>query len=251
MDKLKLDTQISQAIVDGTLNGYLEYLDERRNKKKSMNVSGAYAWTRGNHIDDQISKIFEEQGLEFKIEKAGYSWEYLQFTVNDESEEYMVIVKNAKRINNLFDGQPGKNKDNYLTEYSEVDRPFFQNKEILIQPEQIELELDSPEEFRAIIEGKPILNSTKSFSRFYIVTYEISDVSKMITSIQLTMPDVESMSLVCIEDLTYLIEQSKYDILPEDVDVIRQEISSDKTIFSGNEHSFGYAISAEEEKKVE
>lgn len=63
-----------------------------------MNVSGAYAWTKGNHIDDQVSKIGKEKGLQFAIEKAGYTWEYLRFTVSEKSEEYMIIVKSTQRL---------------------------------------------------------------------------------------------------------------------------------------------------------
>jgi hypothetical protein len=43
MDEFKLDKSISKALVDGTLKGYLQYLEERKEKKNSMNVSGAYA----------------------------------------------------------------------------------------------------------------------------------------------------------------------------------------------------------------
>lgn len=43
MDEFKLDKTISKAIVDGTLKGYLQYLEERKSKKETMNVSGAYA----------------------------------------------------------------------------------------------------------------------------------------------------------------------------------------------------------------
>ncbi|EFR97690.1 hypothetical protein [Listeria ivanovii] len=43
MDELKLDEAISKVIVDGTLKGYLQYLEERKSKKESMSVSGAYA----------------------------------------------------------------------------------------------------------------------------------------------------------------------------------------------------------------
>ncbi|EAG8659668.1 hypothetical protein C5Q84_14790, partial [Listeria monocytogenes] len=115
MDEFKLDKTISKAIVDGTLKGYLQYLEERKSKKETMNVSGAYAWTKGNHIDDQVSKIGQMKNVQFKIEKAGYTWEYLQFTVSENSEDYMVIVKNSRRVQKSFDEQKKKtNEDNYL-----------------------------------------------------------------------------------------------------------------------------------------
>ncbi|MGG5318783.1 hypothetical protein [Enterococcus sp. AZ072] len=43
MKKFELSEVIYQAIVDGTLKGYLQYLDERKEKIAKMNVSGAYA----------------------------------------------------------------------------------------------------------------------------------------------------------------------------------------------------------------
>lgn len=98
MSELELDKEISKIIVDGTLRGYLQYLEERKEKRETMNVSGAYAWTKGNHIDDQVSKLGKEKGVTFKVDKAGYTWEYLQFSVSEDSEEYMIIVKNSRRV---------------------------------------------------------------------------------------------------------------------------------------------------------
>lgn len=34
-----------------------------------MNVSGAYAWTKGNHIDDQVSKIGQMKNVSLKSKK--------------------------------------------------------------------------------------------------------------------------------------------------------------------------------------
>lgn len=255
MNKFKLDQKISKAIVDGTLKGYLQYLEERKEKKQSMNVSGAYAWTKGNHIDDQVSKIGESHNVQFQIEKAGYTWEYLQFTVIDNEENFMVIVKNSKRVQKSFDDQKKKAKvddNNYLVNYADINTEVLKdrNQKQVVKPEQIQLELTDPEEIKAVLEGNP-LTVKQSYSRFYIVTYEIDDETKLITSIKLTMPNRQTMNLELIEDLSYLIPQSEYEVTPDDVEPIMNEIISDKTIFSGDSNAFGYSVPEEEEKQDE
>lgn len=251
MNEFKLDKTISKAIVDGTLKGYLQYLEERKNKKESMSVSGAYAWTKGNHIDDQVSKIGQNHHVQFKIEKAGYTWEYLQFTVNENTENYMVIVKNARRVKKSFDDQKKKaNEDNYLVNLADINTEVLKNSDqnFIVQPEQIQLELNDPEEVRAVIEGKQ-LTVTQKYSRFYIVTYEIDDETKFVESIQLTMPNRQTMSLELIEDLSHLIQESEYEITTEDVEPIMNEKVSDQTIFSGDSNAFGYSIPKEEKEE--
>ncbi|HHP9139880.1 TPA: hypothetical protein ACSJWK_001065 [Listeria monocytogenes] len=251
MDEFKLDKTISKAIVDGTLKGYLQYLEERKSKKESMSVSGAYAWTKGNHIDDQVSKIGQTHNVQFKIEKAGYTWEYLQFTVSENAENYMVIVKNSRRVKKSFDDQKKKaNEDNYLVNLADINTDVLKNSEqnFIAQPEQIQLELNDPEEVRAVIEGKQ-LNVTQKYSRFYIVTYEIDDETKFVESIQLTMPNRQTMNLELIEDLSYLIQDSEYEITTEDVEPIMNEKVSDQTIFSGDSNAFGYSIPEEEKEE--
>ena len=253
MKEYQLGQAICQVIVDGILKGYLHYLDERKVKKQTMNVSGAYAWTKGNHIDDQISKIGQEQGLNFKIEKAGYTWEYLQFSINQASENFMIIVKNSRRITQTFDGETKKkNEVNYLIEFADINSPIVNRRatNYIQQSEQIELELSDPEEFKAIQQRTPIKGKqVQKYTRFYIVTYEIDDITKLISSIQLMLPNSITMNLDLIEDLTYLIQTSEYEITLEDVETIKNEKISDQTIFSGDDNAFGYSI-PEEEKKV-
>ncbi|WP_142665834.1 spr1630 family ClpXP-sensitive toxin [Enterococcus faecalis] len=250
MSELKLDKEISKIIVDGTLRGYLQYLEERKVKRETMNVSGAYAWTKGNHIDDQVSKLGEEKGVTFKVDKAGYTWEYLQFSVSEDSEEYMIIVKNSRRVKKTFEDKKKKvNEDNYLVELAECNTHLFDGKKrnYKEQPEQIQLELSDPHEVKAVID-RTSLKVSQKYSRFYIVTYEIDDETKLITSIRLTMPNRETMNLELIEDLSYLIEESDFEITADDVEPILSESAYDQTIFSGDSDSFGYAIPEEEKE---
>lgn len=214
-----------------------------------MNVSGAYAWTKGNHIDDQISKIGKDIDVQFKIEKAGYTWEYLQFTVKQNAEDYMLIVKNARRVVKSFSRNMHKpNEDNYLVGLAkDINTPIFKNRtrNFVDKPEQIQLELNAPAEVNAVIEGTQ-LSVEHNYSRFYIVIYEIDDQTKLINSVQLTMPNAQTMNLELIEDLSYLIQESEYEVSPEDVEPIINEKVSNQTTFSGTANAFGYSVPEEE-----
>lgn len=245
MNVFELNEGIYQAIVDGTLKGYLDYLDERKAKKKEMLVSGAYAWTKGNHIDDQVAKIGQSAGIDFTVEKASYTWEYLQFTLNEKADTFMLIVKNSRRIRQTFDGVIKKEK-NYLTDLADLNLPAFKETglTLLEKTEQIELELNYPEEIKAIQEGRS-LAVEHACSRFYIVTYEINDDTKIIDSIHLMMPNSVTMSLVSIKDLSTYMASSPYEITYEDVAIIKEEKTTDQTIFSGEPNAFGLSVAVE------
>lgn len=137
----------------------------------------------------------------------------------------MIIVKNSRRVKKSFLDQKKKiNEDNYLVDLAAINTKVLTNnvQNFVTQPEQIELELSDPEEVRAVIEGKP-LSVNQRYSRFYIVTYEIDEETKFIESIQLTMPNRQTMNLELIEDLSYLIQSSEYEITTEDVEPIMSE----------------------------
>lgn len=250
VDEYKLSSRINKVIVDGVLKGYLEYLEERKVKKDDMNVSGAYAWTRGNHIDHQISEIGLENGLRFKNEKAGYSWEYLEFLLEGSGEPFIIIVKNSRPMAKSFNGNPVGSQNNYLTEYAQINKPIFDDDSIHFEGmnEQIELELNNPEEIKAV-STRTSLRAKVGHSRFYIVTYKINEVTKLIDSIKLTLPNSTSMQLVPVEDLTYLIEQSEYEITVEDVEPIKEEVGTG-ALFSGD-FSDMYDIPDEEKEANE
>ncbi|WP_260490731.1 hypothetical protein [Listeria innocua] len=81
------------------------------------------------------------------------------------------------------------------------------------------------------------------------MTYEIDDATKFVESIQLTMPNHQTMNLELIEDLSYLIQDSEYEITTEDVEPIMNEKVSDQTIFSGDSNASGYSIPEEEKEE--
>ena len=101
MGRFDLPDQLSQLVVDGILKGYKEYLSVRRRAQQELKVSAAYAWVKGNHIDSSVDETCSkydaiESSIESTVEKAGYTWEYIQFILKDSQEKHLVIVKNAK-----------------------------------------------------------------------------------------------------------------------------------------------------------
>ena len=63
------------------------------------------------------------------------------------------------------------------------------------------------------------------------------------------MLPIQTMNLELIEDLSYLIPQSEYEVTPDDVEPIMNEIISDNTIFSGDANAFGYSVPDEEDEE--
>src|SRR5690625_562370 len=106
MEKYKLTKELNKKIVDGLIKGYQEYIDVRKEKYRSMRISGAYAWVKGNHIDDQVAAACVDQNVDFKLEKAGVSWQYLQF--RQESDKVLFIIRNARYFN---EDEVSKGKD--------------------------------------------------------------------------------------------------------------------------------------------
>lgn len=80
----RMSADVNQSIVNGILQGYKNYLEERKAKRAEMKISSAYAWVRGNHIDDQIAEECNEMDISFTKAKAGYTWGYLQCNIEKE-----------------------------------------------------------------------------------------------------------------------------------------------------------------------
>lgn len=234
MERHKLGDEVNSIIVDGINKGYLDYLEERREKQKSMNVSGAYAWTRGNHIDHQISKMGENRGLDFSVKKAGYSWEYLEFKIDRDGRKSLLIVKNNRPMDKIFRGNYSNvDQNNYLIGYANLNDHIFEGKNINFEESiQLNLELDSREEIKAILSRQP-LKPSEDYDSVYIVVYEIDEETKLISSIKLTLPNSEIMKLQPVEDLTEFISMSEFEVTAEDVEPIKQDLFTD-TIFSGD-----------------
>lgn len=255
MNQYKLSNEINQLIVDGFLLGYKNYSKERENKRASMEVSGAYAWTKGNHIDDQIAKVAKKSGMNFSIEKAGYSWEYLQFESEINNEKFLFILKNSKTIEKTFDGKESvSKKESYLRSYASINKELFKDIELEAmknQPQQISLELSLSELLAEQVELFVPTELTKGYSRFYIVTYEIDAESKLPATIKLTLPNSDSLKLMEVEDLSMLIGESTVEITAEDVSAIKNDRESEEVIFSGSADLYEYFIPSKESENIQ
>jgi hypothetical protein len=258
MKNVALPEKLSQLIVDGILKGYKDYLNVRKRAKQETKISAAYAWVKGNHIDSSVDEMCSnyedvEISIESRIEKAGYTWEYIQFTLKETDEKFLVIVKNIRGIQKTFNGKVNRvNPDNYLFEYAGINNSLIEKNDIrsITSNQNIQLELSFPE--MEAIQKNVALQAPEGYNRFYIVTYEFDQDSKMISKIALTLPNQQEMSLVEVANLTPLIERSEYSIRDDELKTVQTDKIPD-SIYAEENQVFGYGIAAEnqeEDKKI-
>ena len=249
--KMELPSNLEQQIVTGIMSGYKSYLDERIRAKQNLKVSAAYAWTKGNHIDSEVAVAVENnQTIDFSTAKAGYVWEYLQFTAtspkSDETGKALIFIKGSRSAKKNFDGKKVSQPDkNYLREYAKINQHLFKSGQVSGTSTNHSVQLELP--INEIRSSASDSFKTSDFDRFYIVTYEI-DKAYQISSIKLTMPDPSSMSLVIVKDLTDLIQNSIVTIETEEFDAVRGDKVPDAQY---TDQPFGYEIAAEEEQNPE
>ncbi|RKQ11734.1 hypothetical protein D8M05_19375 [Oceanobacillus bengalensis] len=180
LKEFKLAEALNQRIVDGLMEGYREYLEVRREKSRNMKVSGAYAWVKGNHIDDQVAKTCLSYGVESKLAKAGLTWQYLQFQHQD--EKILFIVKNARYFNRE---QVNKGKDakgntrnaklSYMEDLMKINSGIdFNHLKTDNSFDTVQLEL-LEENFLSEEDNIEIAKIESDYDVFYIVTYEIDE----------------------------------------------------------------------------
>lgn len=250
MSDFSLSGELSQSIVDGILKGYKEYLGVRKQAQEKLKVSGAYAWVKGNHIDSNVDEECSHyEQIQSSIEKAGYTWEYLQFYLKATKEKYLVIVKNSRGTTKTFNGKADSSKEeNYLYEYAGINNSIIQSNSFQKSTPKkvVQLELSIPE--MKAINQRTAMNAPEGYSRFYVVTYEFDDQSKMISKIALTLPNQFEMSLIEVEDLTPLIEKSIYEITAEELESVKDDRVPD-AVYTDESQSFGYEVAAEKKEK--
>lgn len=254
--EFELSEKLSQLIVDGILKGYKEYLEVRRRADKELKVSAAYAWVKGNHIDSSVdetcSKFDEiESSIESSIEKAGYTWEYIQFVLKDSQEKYLVIVKNTRGLSKTFNGKANQvNPENYLYEYAGINNSIIEDNALqtFATNRAVQLELSIPE--LKAIQKNVALKAPEGYNRFYVVTYEFEPQSKMISKIALTLPNQKEMSLMEVADLTPLIQNSEYTISEEELEIVQGDKVPD-SIYADGDQFFGYEVAAENQEDLE
>ncbi|WP_079480586.1 spr1630 family ClpXP-sensitive toxin [Halobacillus salinus] len=254
MKKYQFSSEISQTIVNGILQGYKNYIQERELKKEEMRISSAYAWVKGNHIDDQTAEECETHGISYSKAKAGYTWGYLQF--NLESERKMFIIKNAKYFDTdnfpntrHVTGKKGsKGEESYLKKLSRINRHVD-------FPSNMTFDFDSAREQNYVIfddqtmkdlEEPQVQNLEENCDQFYILTYEI-DEANMISALRLLMPNPSDNIAYEVEDLSGYIGTSTVNF-----DDVNPEILTDQEEeFVGSTPAYEYGIYHESELEDE
>lgn len=221
--------EVNQSIVNGILQGYKNYIEERKIKREEMNISTAYAWVKGNHIDDQTAEECRDIGVDFKRAKAGYTWGYLQFNIEQDGKK-MFIIKNGKYFNEE-DFPSGKGvarqrkkseKISYLERLARINRNIDFPEEASLFTKEQEEQMVALFGEHTLLEEPLARRLEEEFSQFYIVTYEI-DESYAISTIRLFMPNPENNRAYEVEDLSEYIgkstvhfEDSDFEVLVED-----------------------------------
>jgi len=210
LKKFRLSEKLNESIVDGIIEGYKDYLRVRKEAARNLKVHGAYAWVKGNHIDHYVAVECEKLGVESKLSKAGVTWQYLQFYIEDVKS--LFLIKNAR----YFDpeavdrgkdtyGRSKNKKSAYMEEFisikGNIKFPNKSNKTLGSQSLQLALFDEIP--FDSLTK-ESVTEIAKQHERFYIVTYEIDD-EYLINDIKLWMPNPVNNKAYLVEDLTELI----------------------------------------------
>lgn len=257
MEQYRFTEEVNQRIVDGILQGYKNYLHERNDKFESMYISDAYAWVKGNHIDDQTARECQSVGIVFRKAKAGYTWGYLQFS--SEEDKSMFIVKNAKYFNP--DNVPGgrgvtgkkrRNTDdnNYLKVLSKVNvNVAFPSEDTIfsddLESEQI-LSIFDDNVLRSLEKTEATALQAK-FNKFYIVTYMI-DEAHMISNIDLWLPNPATDKAHKVDDLSRFIVSSSVDFNEVNTQALDHDVESEQEWHSAMEYDITHENQTKRDK---
>lgn len=245
MDRYKFNNQDSQIIVNAIVEGYRDYIEHRKERNREMIISSAFAWTKGNFIEDRIAKSGSELNVTYHKAKAGLTWEYLQFSQNETKK--LFLIKNAAYFNEKGFSQavlPNKNQSahrTYLHELSKINSKLeFPNNEqnLFVSGEPVQLSLSIVE--NQIKEGLEQIQS--SYNEFHILTYEL-DEAYQISKVMHYLPNPTDNIAYKIEDLSNYI--SGAELSDEEREIIAPEQGHDIL----DPADFDIGIFKEEEKK--
>ncbi|SNU07573.1 hypothetical protein SAMN05216470_1014 [Streptococcus equinus] len=198
----------SQAIVNALLVGYRNHIDDRIQKSNELRVSGAFAWTKGNFLDSALadSECFES----WRKQKAGYSWEYLEFELqNEKYGDCLFILKGSKRLDSSYNT---KNKSQYLSEYAKINRgtvEIIKKERGIVNGQSVQLELFPKEDSNSAFDDV----FQTQYQSFFIIRYETDENSKFV-KVEIVMPD-EFGNLYLIQDLSRYISSSNVEFNDE------------------------------------
>lgn len=246
MEKYNLPEHLNESIVDGIIEGYRDYLEVRRQKARDLEVHGAYAWVKGNHIDHYVALACKDHNVKSTLAKAGLTWQYLQFTSDD--EKILFIVKNSRYFN-LDEVDKGKdakghtraNKASYMKNLMDINRTVdFEELPAKSFNQSVQLEL--LEDFQPFtLEIEDTKGMDTQFNRFYIATYNI-DEDHLISEIRIWMPNPADNKAYLISDLTSYIGKNPSHIFEIEDDlktILTQTIAAEGAL---DAESFGIVI---------
>ena len=212
---LKLTDSQNQKIVDAILGGLKMYLAERHEKRNSMIVSGAYAWTKSNHIETQLARELTSIEINYELKRIS-SWEYVQFFIGD--EKIIFLVKSPSFVKS-FQEKGQKNQKHYLREFSKNNDRLLESKEIQnrIKRKQLSLPFDELPTTENVI--------MDNVDRSYIIVYEV-DSNGMIDSIVSYLPHTNG-KLYQVDDLSKYIPTSGVEITADELLIAKETFATD------------------------
>lgn len=248
MSDYKFSDELNIRLVKGIEQGYSDYAEVRKEKREELLVSGAYAWVKGNHIENQVARELQEIGIDFKKEKAGYTWEYLSF--NEPREKHLFLIRNVSIIKGKLTNPrlDNSNPENYLVEKSKINSSVdFDEVKGSKQGTLKFLDLGI---YPASAEDEDIVKLKKQYKHFYILTYSIDPESRMLMAIDLWMPEFianSKVEMIQIDSLTEYIGQTGADI---NLEAISELVYVSEEDFSGTAAAFGFTSFDEVEEEI-
>lgn len=178
--------EFSRKIVDGLRLGYLDYVEERGDKNKTMIVSNGYAWTRANHIEDQLNKQFlDDDRVTAKITSTS-SWKFVCFHINIDGHYIWLVQKPQQTVDSKYLGKSKNGKRKMISQWGETFNSNFQDlfkghaTEILLfeTSQADERALDNMQQQGSTSEDSP--------EAVYLLTYTIND-DKEISAVRINL----------------------------------------------------------------
>lgn len=238
----KIFTEVeAQAIVDTLIRGNNSYLQERVNKRNEMTVSGGYAWTRPNHLDDAFAKANLPFIKDYSLKKAGESWQYLEFQASNNSRKTMLIIKNRTRLSATYEKKGQAETSQYLVDCAAINKNIAGKDKPSTEPEKIQLELfDDFPNFNDV----SVKEHFKDFEAFYAIVYEVDQI-KHINKVEIVMPNPFTQLLDRVQDLTNFLSESEISQFSSD---ILQDFPEEAPMLS---EEYGYVAREEEEENAQ
>ncbi|KGX86084.1 spr1630 family ClpXP-sensitive toxin [Pontibacillus litoralis] len=247
MEQYKFDVIQSKMIVEAIVEGYREYIELRKERNEKMKISSAFAWTKGNFIENKIAEACVDHNISYHKAKAGLTWDYLQFIHLDTQK--LFLIKNAAYFNQDNYSQallPNKNKSQrgrrtYLHELSKInehlDFPPTPKQQERTDEHSIQLSLFIPEN-----QIRTELTHLKSlYTEFHILTYSI-DEAFQISNVMHYLPNPNNNIAYEIEDLSAYI--SGADITNEERSILAPDLE-----YETDAGAYDIGIIGDEERK--